>query len=226
MKILCFGDSNTYGYIPGGGRYDRRTRWPGRLKGLLGKQHQVIEEGLNGRTTVYQEPMNPERCGADAIGAAVELHSPLDLLIIMLGTNDCKAEFHADSRRIAENLETVLKKAEACTKRPFRALIIAPAPLSEKAACRDFGDAFDETSIEVSKGLAKEYAKLAAKYGYDFLDAAKVASVSRADGVHLDENAHEALALAVAERLRDIPWNYRKEESHVQYVSQSFQGHS
>ena len=84
IKILCFGDSNTYGYIPGrGGRYDRHTRWPGRVQELLGSGYQIVEEGLCGRTTVYDDRTEPGRRGLDQIRSAVEKNSPLDLLLIM-----------------------------------------------------------------------------------------------------------------------------------------------
>lgn len=206
MKILCFGDSNTYGYIPGGGRYDKHTRWPGRLQGFLGEQYRVIEAGLNGRTTIFDDMLCPGRCGLDDIGVDVELHSPLDLLIIMLGTNDCKTQFHTSARAIAEGLESVLKRAETSSAGPFKVLVIAPAPLGDEAAHADFGMEFNETSIKISKELSEEYAKVADELGYEFLDAANVTAVSSADGVHLDEAGHEALALAVFRYMNEGRW--------------------
>lgn len=198
MKIVCFGDSNTFGCIPGGGaRYGRKSRWPGRLQDLLGKEHQVIEEGCNGRTTVFEDRFFPGRCGLDDIGMVTELHSPLDLLIIMLGTNDCKTQFRVSEKVIAEGMESLLKKAKENADKPFKTLIIAPAPMDEAVKYGNFADGFDDRSIQVSKALAGEYQKLAGKYGCGFLDASKVIKVSAVDGLHLDEWAHEALAEAV-----------------------------
>ena len=109
IKILCFGDSNTFGYIPGrGGRYDRHTRWPGRLQELLGSAYQVIEEGLCGRTTAFDDVTEPGRSGLDRIRDAVEKNEPLELLIIMLGCNDCKAQFQASAEDITKVLERLL----------------------------------------------------------------------------------------------------------------------
>lgn len=203
VKILCFGDSNTFGYIPGGrGRYDRRTRWPGRLQSLLGEQYHVIEEGLNGRTTVFEDTCVSGRCGLDAIGAAVELYGPLDFLVVMLGTNDCKTQFHASAGEIAEGLRMLLKKAESSSLKPFQTLIISPAPLTEKVYQHHFGVEFDEASVRVSKELAREYEKLAEEFQCGFLDASKVTKVSPVDGVHLEADGHKRLAEAVAKKVK------------------------
>ena len=91
MNILCFGDSNTYGYKPDGtGRFDTNTRWTSLLQKKLGADHRVIEEGLCGRTTVFQDDLREGRRGLDLIGVTMEMHTPIDLLIVMLGTNDCQ----------------------------------------------------------------------------------------------------------------------------------------
>ena len=203
MKILCFGDSNTYGFIPGeGGRYDRKTRWTGRLKMLLGENCRIMEDGLNGRTTVFEEELCPGRCGLDDIGAAVELSEPLDLLILMLGTNDCKNLFSASAEDIAKGIETVLKKALDTSDKPFQTLLIAPAPLTERVSKGSFWPEFDENSRLRSEALAGEYRKVAEKFHCEFLDAGTVTKVSDVDGVHLDEEGHKALAEAVAGRIR------------------------
>lgn len=205
MKILCFGDSNTFGYIPGGaGRYNKRTRWPGLLKKALGDSWQVTEEGVCGRTTVFADKCCPGRCGLDDIGADMELYGPVELLIIMLGTNDCKTQFQASAERIAEGLEQVLHRAKENASGPFQTLVIAPAFLKPVVAAGDFGPEFDRDSVEKSKGLAAEFEKIAEKHGCCFLDASKVAAVSDVDGVHLDESGHEALAKAVHDKILEI----------------------
>lgn len=205
VNILCFGDSNTYGYIPGGaGRFDRRTRWTGRLQKILGEGYRIIEEGFNGRTTAFEDVTCPGRCGLDAIGTAVELYSPVDLLIVMLGTNDCKKQFGVSPKQIAEGLEQVVDKAKASSPNAFKILLIAPVPMKEEAAFPDGISDFDKNSVFISLELAAEYEKLAEKYGCAFLDASKVTEVSGIDGVHLDAEGHEALAEAVAKIVRDL----------------------
>ena len=184
MKILCFGDSNTFGYIPGrGGRYDRHTRWPGRLQELLGSTYQVIEEGLCGRTTAFDDVTEP------------------DLLIIMLGSNDCKAQFQASAEEITKGLERLLEKAEDGKTSDFRILLVAPAAMIEQVMHSGFGSEFDRRSVEVSKELAGTYEELAKKCGYDFLDGTKVTQVSGIDGLHLDADGHGRLAEAICKCL-------------------------
>ena len=89
INILCFGDSNTFGTNPKGGRHAWNTRWPGRLQVLLGPEYYVIEEGMGDRTTVWDDPLEPGRCGIQALPIALQSHKPLDLVILALGTNDC-----------------------------------------------------------------------------------------------------------------------------------------
>lgn len=205
MNILCFGDSNTYGYIPGGtGRFDRRTRWTGRLQKLLGEEYHIIEEGLNGRTTVFEDAACPGRCGLDVIETVTELYSPLDILVIMLGTNDCKTQFGASPEQIAKGLDQVLEKAAASSANAFKILLISPVPMKEEAAFPEMISDFDRNSVEMSWKLAIEYEKVAEKYGCAFLDASKVTEVSGIDGVHLDAAGHEALAEAVVRAIQTL----------------------
>ncbi len=89
--ILCYGDSNTWGYIPAtAGRYPPDVRWPGVMRKLLGEKYNVIEEGLNGRTTVWEDPYKPGRNGLELLIPILDSHNPIDLVVVMLGTNDLK----------------------------------------------------------------------------------------------------------------------------------------
>ena len=120
MNILCFGDSNTYGYKPDGtGRFDTDTRWTSLLQKKLGADHRVIEEGLCGRTTVFQDDLREGRRGLDLIGVTMEMHTPIDLLIVMLGTNDCKTRYNASAGTIAKGLAQVIQKARKNASQPF-----------------------------------------------------------------------------------------------------------
>ena len=111
MNILCFGDSNTYGYKPDGtGRFDTDTRWTALLQKKLGADHRVIEEGLCGRTTVFQDDLREGRRGLDLIGITMEMHNPIVLLILMLGTNDCKSRYNASAGTIAKGLHRSFRK--------------------------------------------------------------------------------------------------------------------
>ena len=111
MNILCFGDSNTWGYKPDKtGRFDENTRWTALLQKKLDPEYHIIEEGLCGRTTVFQDELRESRRGLDMIGVTVEMHNPLDLVIIMLGTNDCKTRYGASASVIARGLDQVIRK--------------------------------------------------------------------------------------------------------------------
>ncbi len=203
IRILCYGDSNTFGYIPGrGGRYNRHTRWPGRLQELLGSEYQVIEEGLCGRTTAFEDMTEPGRNGLDRIRDAVERSLPLDVLVIMLGSNDCKAQFGASAAEIAGGLEQVAAQARGGEASGFRVLLVAPAAMTDRVMHSGFGSEFDQRSIKVSKELAEAYEALAGKCGCDFLDGSKVTQVSEIDGLHLDAEGHGRLAEAVVKYLQ------------------------
>ena len=126
MNILCFGDSNTYGYRPdGSGRFDADTRWTDLLQKKLGTNDRIIEEGLCGRTTVFSDELREGRRGLDTIGILLESHAPVDLLILMLGTNDCKTRYNASAGTIAKGLEQVITKAQKSSSHPFRLFVIS-----------------------------------------------------------------------------------------------------
>ena len=118
-RILCFGDSNTYGYIPGGNgrRYGPDVRWTGLLSAWLKPECLIIEEGLPGRTTVFEDPILPGRKGSDYFYPCLWSHAPLDMLLLMLGTNDCKARFACDSYQIVNWLHCMRRRRNASAVR-------------------------------------------------------------------------------------------------------------
>lgn len=211
MNILCFGDSNTYGYRPDGtGRFDSDTRWTGILQKKLGSDHLVIEEGLCGRTTVFQDDLREGRRGLDLIGVTVEMHNPIDLLILMLGTNDCKTRYNASAGTIARGLTQVIQKAHKNASQPFDILVISPIHLASGVGEPGFDPEFDENSVRVSHGLAEEYHKVALLHQADFLDASLFASPSTIDREHLDESGHAALADAIYDKILHMQKSLKK----------------
>ncbi|MDD3239291.1 MAG: GDSL-type esterase/lipase family protein [Lachnospira sp.] len=195
MHILCFGDSNTYGYKPDGtGRFDENTRWTGLLQKKLGTEFRVIEEGLCGRTTVFQDEFREGRRGVDAIGTIVETHNPIDVLIIMLGTNDCKSRYGASAGIIAKGLEQIIVKAREKSSQKFKLLVISPIHLGKGVGDEAFDPEFDSDSERVSLNLAKEYKKVSEANDVLFLDASTYATPSSIDREHMDEAGHQALA--------------------------------
>lgn len=205
MEILVYGDSNTYGYIPGGfGRYDENTRWTRLLDKKLGDSYRVIDEGLCGRTTVFDDEIRTGRRGIDNLGVVLESHRPVSLVTIMLGTNDCKARFNNSAGTIARGLERLIILTRQVTGNNQRILIISPIHLGEGVGHPGFDPEFDDNSVEVSKGLADAYRDLAERYGCLFLDAAQVAEPSVVDREHLTEEGHAALADAVYEIVKNL----------------------
>ncbi|MGQ9908532.1 MAG: SGNH/GDSL hydrolase family protein [Candidatus Flexifilum sp.] len=205
--ILLYGDSNTWGYDPHTGtRFDRHMRWGGVLRDLLGPEHEVIEEGLSGRTTVHDDPVEGDavRNGLRYLLPCLLSHAPLDRVIILLGTNDLKPRFSVDAGDIALSAGRLLhlvRQSEAGPGGgPPRALLICPpptAPLEGTPFAEMFAGAYEK-----SRRLAPHYAAVAAQHGADFLDAGAIIRSSPVDGIHWDAEAHAALARAVYEHIR------------------------
>jgi lysophospholipase L1-like esterase len=198
--IVAFGDSNTWGYDPEtGGRFPRAQRWPSVLERALGADFEVIAEGLNGRTTVHDDPIEPFRSGADALPSCLMSHMPLDLLVIALGCNDLKKRFSVSAFDIAEGAARLIAIARAYGVGPGgeapKILLVAPPPIQKLTA---FAEMF-EGGAEKSRLLAGRYGDVAKREGVAFLDAGAVIRCSDIDGIHYEADQHERLGRAVAE---------------------------
>ena len=204
MNILCFGDSNTYGYCPdGSGRFDADTRWTGLLQKKLGTNDRIIEEGLCGRTTVFSDELREGRRGLDTIGILLESHAPVDLLILMLGTNDCKTVYGATAGIIGKGVETLLEQVKNYSP-DSDILLISPIYLGENVYKEGFDVEFSKESIQVSKNLEAVYEKIALKNNVHFLRAQDFVSCSEKDQEHLDAQAHKIFANAVYKKTDEI----------------------
>ena len=202
-RILCFGDSNTYGYIPGGGgRYGHLIRWPKVLQKHLGDSWEVIEEGLNGRTTVTDDPIEGSyKNGRRYWMACLESHWPLDAVVLMLGTNDLKARFNKSANEIALGNAVLINDFKhfcqsRCVVNPHFVLMCPTHVLDSSTLPERFAGA-----PEKSTRLPLEFKKVASETHVDFFDAGSVVSPSEIDGFHLDEHAHQVLGEAVFEFL-------------------------
>jgi lysophospholipase L1-like esterase len=206
-NILCFGDSNTFASHPLGGRHPYDVRWTGRLQMLLGAEYRVIEEGLGGRTTVFEDQISPGRNGRTALPMAIGTHNPLDLIIVMLGTNDLKEQYHVTMWDLARAMEQLMHIIDAYEYAPHyqkpQVLLVAPIEVGEDIENSPFG-CFTRAAIAPSKEFAKIYAPVAERYGAHFFDAASVARPSAEDQLHMDADSHRALADALAEKVRSI----------------------
>lgn len=201
-EILCFGDSNTYGLIPGTKeRYGRDIRWTGILADRLYEEnYRIVEEGLCGRTTVFEDELRDGRKGIDLLPVLLESHAPIDRIILMLGTNDCKSFYNASAEVIGMGIEKLLQQIRNADQN-IKILLISPIWLGEGVWQEGFDPEFNENSVDVSKKLKKVYRKIADKNGCDFLAASDVAEASETDREHLDSDGHKKLAEAILKML-------------------------
>ncbi|MEG0912525.1 MAG: GDSL-type esterase/lipase family protein [Oscillospiraceae bacterium] len=202
-NILCFGDSNTYGLRPDQcSRYEWEVRYPGVLQKLLGEDYHVIEEGCSGRTTIFHDPTREGKRGIDYIAPCVQSHLPLDWVIIMLGTNDCKTVFKATAHDIAEGLRRIVASVKKEAGESQKIMIVSPIILGDEIEKFDLD--FIASRRDVSLALAHEYQKLAEEEGCVFFDAASAASSSDEDREHMTPEGHTALAKSLADKIMKI----------------------
>ena len=209
-RVLIYGDSNTHGFrVSDGLRYDKNHRWTGICQNLTEKYIDILEEGLNGRTTCVDEPGMEFRNGLAYIQPCIRTHLPLDLICVMVGSNDLKAVFGRSAEEIAESAGEILNRARWVTESkypesPCQYLLMAPIEVGEALLSGPFGWEFEGAkTIEKSKSFADAYRAVAEKNGFLFFDAAKYAEPGRIDGLHLDEENHRKLGEAFAAWLCD-----------------------
>ncbi|MEP3299991.1 MAG: SGNH/GDSL hydrolase family protein [Pseudoruegeria sp.] len=212
-RIMCFGDSLTWGWVPviegvPTTRYPADVRWTGVMQRQLGEDYIVIEEGLSARTTSLNDPTDPRLDGSAYLPSALASHFPLDLVIIMLGTNDTKAYFHRTPFEVAAGISKlvgqVLSSAGGVgTIYPApQVLIVAPPPLTPMPHAYFqslFGGAHKKTSA-----FSKQYADLADFMKVEFFDAGSVISTDGVDGIHFTEENNAVLGKALAQKIRDF----------------------
>ena len=209
--VVCYGDSNTWGYTPGSGvRFDEKTRWTGRLQTLLGKEYRVAECGMNARTTSFDDPFRDYLNGRHGLVHCMVAAKPVDLLIISLGTNDLK---YGTVYRSAKGLDALLDVAvHANTYMPGsspvyrdepRILVISPIALHEELD-RKFPGHEMNGKLDDSRKFAAVYLEVCQKWQVYFLDAAQTASASEIDCVHMDAVSHAALTEEVYHAVQKI----------------------
>jgi lysophospholipase L1-like esterase len=203
--IVCFGDSNTHGAKPdGSGRHPRDVRWPRVMEQALGPGYEIIEEGLNGRCTVWDTPIEKGRNGLDYLYPCLLSHAPVDLVTIMLGTNDLKRIYGNTASEIACGAARLIDEAKGTLAGPDdtppKVVLVSPVPVGPITAQSEmwgFGAA-----VETSRQLAGMYEIVAADHDAAFFDAGSVAEVDPNDGVHLGAQACASLGAAMAEVVR------------------------
>lgn len=204
--VLCFGDSNTWGHhAPEGDRFGEEVRWGSRLRTLLGDDYRVIEEGQRGRTTIWDDPIEQRLAGITYLWPCLDSHAPVDLVVIMLGTNDTKPYFGLNAHNIADGAGRLVDLVQKCNfgpkDTPPQVLLIAPIRIQPSTV---YDYLFTEREASVSQGFSTQFKRVADSFQCHFLDASELARPDPADGIHLDADGHAALAEAVAAKVKEI----------------------
>jgi lysophospholipase L1-like esterase len=212
-RIMCFGDSLTWGWVPVAEgvpttRYPADVRWTGILQAELGKGFVIIEEGLSARTTMLNDPTDPRLDGSAYLPSALASHLPLDLVILMLGTNDTKAYFHRTPFEIAAGMSKLVGQVLGCaggvgTIYPApQVLIVAPPPLTPMPHA--YFQSLFGGAHEKSTEFGRLYGDLADFMKVHFLDAGRVISTDGVDGIHFTEQNNADLGMAIAKKVKGI----------------------
>lgn len=207
--IVCLGDSNTHGYCAdpadcadGGIRFNEDERWTRLLQAKLGEEYLVVEEGLSGRTTCFDDPLYEGLSALDYIAPCLKSHEFVDLLVIMLGTNDTKDRFSASAACIALGLARLVRKAmntECWGEKKPNILVVAPPPIGEGMLHSDVAATMGSGCVEKSRELARYYKEQCDLLGCHFLDAGTIGcTFNKVDYMHLTRADHAVLAECLA----------------------------
>lgn len=202
-KILCFGDSNTYGYNPkNSSRYDKNTRWSGVLQSLLGSEFQIVEAGANNRTAFCDNPSGVESTGYKILPVYLQKYPDIDLVVLAIGINDLQMAYDISlkdfEKYLVEMVDCIKQKTEA------QVLIAAPSVITGNILKSHFALMFNKTSIEKSLYLTDIYKKASEETSSHFIDLNQIARVSVLDGLHYESEEHAKIAKAVSQKIFDI----------------------
>lgn len=201
-KILCFGDSNTYGYIPNNGaRYDKNTRWTGVLSLLSHGKFEIIEDGCNNRTAFAANPAGKIFTGYEILPEL--LTDDFDAVVLAIGINDTQFLYNLSSIEIASGVEKLINIVKVKSPQA-KILLVAPSILTDDVLNGNFACLFDRTSIEKSRQLPLLYKKIAEKQNIEFFDLNSVAKTSSLDGLHYAPEQHLKIAQAIFTILSEL----------------------
>lgn len=207
MRILCIGDSNTWGYNPENG-WRHENRWTKVLQKLM-PENEIVEEGMNGRTLLSVDPFIKERCGIMGLKMLLMSHKPIDCVVVMLGTNELKNSFECSADYVAKGTEefikVILDKVLWDRFSVPRLLVVSPVLIREELIVNgDVFGGYDEKSVLESQRMAVAIERVCQRYDVDFMNAADFAVASLVDNLHMDEENHGKLAVAINEKLGEM----------------------
>jgi lysophospholipase L1-like esterase len=209
-KVLCYGDSNSWGWVPGKmgtERFDEQTRWPAVMRTILGQGYEVIEENLGARTTMFDDPRPeyPLRNGLETLPIILEVHAPVDIVILMLGTADCKPVFDAPAELIAGGMEQLILTVQhfrpVNEKAIAHVIVLAPPVINGET---EFAQKVFAGSEPKTRALVPLYKNLAQKHNCSFLDVNPFVTPDAQEGIHITAESHKRLAKEVAKLVKAI----------------------
>lgn len=214
-NILCFGDSNTWGYDVT--LYDAKTdsaqrmpydlRWTGRVQNMLGPEYRIIEDALNARTCMREDPYFPHRHGLSSLETALDAQAPLDLVVLQIGCNELKHMFNLTAGMISFGMEKMVTAIEQSYYRyPVpKILLIAPAPVHPGIYNMIYGFSFGPDAYKKSMEFGELYKDVAERHGCEFINCADLNfELNTLDGLHYSRADHEKLANAVAPKIKEM----------------------
>ncbi len=198
-NILCYGDSNTFGFNPvDGSRYKKQERWTGVLAEILGSKYNVFEQGCNNRTMYFENPAGFEQSGCEYFEECLKKYIELEWVILALGINDTQFLYKADENTFKKGLSMLIESVRERLENT-KILVLGPSIIRNNILNSFFAQMFDKTSIEKSKIICGIYKKIAQEHNCCFLDLNDIVQTSEIDGLHYDIAAHKKIALAIAD---------------------------
>ncbi len=210
-RVLIYGDSNTWGHIPAKGtRYSDEIRWPGVAAELLGSEYRLIEDSISGRTTIWEDPTCPMRCGSKNLGYSMLAHAPIDLFVLALGANDLK---FTDADGVVRGVSRIIDMVRGADilfnsfSPIFRGnpeiLVISPSHIADEIKYLRPGHSLQYASEE-SKLLFEKYERMASEKNVYLLNAEEYAKPSLEDCIHYSPEDHKRLGIAIAAKIKEI----------------------
>jgi len=206
-RILCFGDSNTWGYDTETlERFDEDTRWTYKLSEALGDDYIVIEEGQNGRTSCFDDPLDPSKNGSHYLVPCLQTHDPLDLMVLMIGTNDLKQRYAATAKNIAESIQRLVKMAQHTEvwKNEPKILLVAPIIVGKEYEKALYGENLGAGCHEKSVLLVKYVKMVAEENECYYMDANDFVTATPIDWLHIDKKSQLPFAIGVKAKVMKI----------------------
>ena len=202
-KLLCYGDSNTFGFIPKTcGRYEKSERWPGILSELL-PYYEVIEEGMNNRTGFFKNPEGIKQSGKEYLSIYLQNHKDIDICILAIGTNDAQIFYNLDETTIRQGLQEIIDLIHKTNLRT-EIVIIPPVKIMPYILNSSFSMMFDEDSIKRNHNTLSVFEQVAKENSCEFFDINEIVTPSEADGLHYTKESHKIIAQHLADFVKTI----------------------